>query len=340
MVVRRLTAGFGIALMIAAMAHGEDRPLAGRKLVIKRAASGAEKLVFVSSDPALLFPAIGGADDPATGSLAGAYVDVFTQAEGHASSFVPAGLGKPGWKVRDGARGVYKFVDPPPGGLSGLRVLLLEEGKRLKVVAKTTGLPLADPLGAVGIRVTTGSLRNCAGFDASTIRRDDAGNYVAKDAPADVLADCSDASLTGLVPCGDTPFPQCGGECPAGSVCSSQDFVTCTCVSSADPCGGTFPVCNGTCPAGEECFAQGSPPFGACTCAPVGTTPCGSSAYPTCSGDCPEGQTCNPFTYSSPFVPDGCVCTLPEPCGGGGGECPDGFVCAVGPGFEICAPLP
>jgi hypothetical protein len=326
-------------VLLAGTAGAADQPVAGRKLLIKRAASGAEKLVFASRDPAFLFPAIGGSDDPASGSPGGAMVEVFTQTGGQASYVVPPGLGKPGWRVKEGARDVYKFVDPPSGALSALRVLVLKEGKLLKVVAKTTGLPLTGPLGAAGIRVTTGGLRSCAGFDAATIRQDVAGTYVAMDAPASTLADCSDASLAALAPCGDTPFPECGGGCPAGSVCSSQDLATCTCVSSADPCGDTFPVCNGTCPAGEACFSQGSPPFVSCTCAPIGTTPCGSSAFPVCGGDCPAGATCDPITNSSPFIQDGCGCSA-APCGGGGTQCPPGFMCAIAPGFQVCAPIP
>ncbi len=326
--------------LIGTQAAALDQPIAGTKLVVKRASSGAEKLVFVSRDAALLFPAIGGADDPASGTPGGAVVDVVTQTEGTVSYVAPAGLGKPGWQVKQGSRGVYKFTDPPAGGSSAVRVLILREGTLLKVVTKVVGLPLSGPLGAVGIRITTGSLRNCAGFDGSTIRKDVAGTYVATNAPADALVDCSDASLTGLAPCGDTPFPECGGSCPAGSVCTSQDLATCTCVSSADPCGDTSPVCNGTCPAGEQCFTQGTPPFVTCTCAPVGSTPCGSSAYPVCGGDCPAGETCNPFTHSSPVIADSCECTAPLPCGSGGGECPTGFRCAVAPGFSVCAPIP
>jgi hypothetical protein len=335
---RTAVAGLTIGLLLGAGAEATDHPVSGRKLVIKRAASGTEKLVFVSKDPALPFPAIGGPDDPA--SEDGAVVDVFTQNEGMVSFLAPAGLGKPGWIVRQGARGVYKFVDPPPGGLSALRVLILKEGRLLKVVAKTTGLPLAGPLGRVGVRVTTGSLRSCAGFDTATIRKDDAGHYAAKNAPADTLADCSDASLSGLTPCGETVFPECGGACPAGSVCASQDLSTCTCVSSADPCGGTAPVCNGTCPAAEVCTSQGSPPFNSCTCAPIGATLCGNAAFPTCGGDCPAGEDCHPFMFSTPGVPDGCGCAPPGSCGSGGAQCPPGFACAVAPGFEVCAPIP
>ncbi len=338
MLVFRVLGGLGIAALLAGAAGAADQPVAGRKLVIKRAASGAGKLVFVARDPALLFPAIGGVDDPASGGTGGALVEVFTQTEGQVTYVAPTGLATPGWTVRDGAREAYRFADPPSGTLSALRVMVLKDGGFLKVVAKSTGLTHAGPLGAVGIRVTTGSLRNCAGFGGASIRKDVAGTYVATHAPATALADCSDASLTGLAPCGDTPFPECGGGCPAGSVCTSQDLATCTCVSSADPCGDTAPVCNGTCAIGEACVSQGSPPFNVCTCAPVGTMPCGSSTFPVCGGDCPTGETCNPVTFSSPFIQEGCSCSA-APCGSGGRQCPAGFMCAIAPGFDVCAPI-
>jgi len=324
-------------LLLGTGAAATDQPVSGRTLVIRRAPSGAEKLVFVSKDPAVPFPAIGGPDDPANGS--GAVVDLFTQTEGMMSFLAPAGLGKPGWTVKQGFRGLYKFVDPPPGGLSALRVLVLKEGKVLKVIGKTSGLPLAGPLGAVGIRVTTGSLRSCAGFGAETIRQDVAGKHVARNAPADALVDCSDAALRALAPCGETIFPECGGACPPGSTCASQDLSTCTCVSSAAPCGGTSPVCNGTCPTNEVCTSQGSPPFISCTCAPPNTPLCGNGPFPTCGGECPSGQTCHPYTFASPSIQDACGCAPPAPCGNGGGQCPAGFVCAVAPGFELCAPI-
>jgi len=334
----RAIIGFGALMLLATSASAIDQPVAGRKLVVKRASSGAEKLVFISKDSAALFPAIGGPDDPASGSNAGAFVDVFTGALGQVTYTAPAGLGKPGWKVKEGATGVYKFVDPAGGSLSALRVVVLKEGKLLKVIAKHTGLSLTDPLGPVGIRVRTGSLRTCALFEGESIRKDVAGSYVAKDAPASAIADCSSGSLTILPPCGSLSFPECGGTCPAGSECSSQDLATCTCISSSDPCGGTAPVCNGTCPVGEACFSLGSPPFNSCSCAPIGTTPCGASGYPVCGGDCPAGSTCGPITVSSPFIEDSCGCSA-APCGGGGTQCPLGFQCAIAPGFEVCAPI-
>jgi hypothetical protein len=328
------------AVMLAPIAAGAtDQPIGARKLIVKKRLAGGERLVFVSRDPAFLFPVIGGADDPTTGSPGGAQLDLVTETDGSATLTAPAGLGRPGWRAKTGGQEVYKFADPPGGTLSDLRVIVLRKAKLLKIVAKASGLALDAPLGAVGVRLTTGSLRSCARFDQTTIRRDEPGRYVAKGAAPGALADCSDASLAGLPPCGDTTFPECGGICPAGAVCSSQDLATCTCVSSASPCGTTAPVCNGTCPTGEECVAVGpGVPFNDCTCTPVGVTPCGASGYPTCGGACPEGSAgCGAFSAPSPGFGDYCAC---GGCGDGP-PCPLGFRCAdVGGGALTCVPIP
>jgi hypothetical protein len=63
--------GIAIALLMVAgfaidPALALDQPVFGQKLVIKRAASGKDKLVVLLKDPTLIFPTIGGADDPST----------------------------------------------------------------------------------------------------------------------------------------------------------------------------------------------------------------------------------------------------------------------------------
>ena len=49
--------------------------------------------------------------------------------------------------------------------------------------------------GPVGVRVSTGDVRNCALFTSETIVRDEPGKYVAQSALAGAVADCSDAAL-------------------------------------------------------------------------------------------------------------------------------------------------
>jgi hypothetical protein len=65
----------------------------------------------------------------------------------------------------------------------------------------STGVPLAVPEGAVGIRVRAGSLRTCALFDVPTVRRDQPGRFVASGALAAAVPDCRDTTL-GFLPSG------------------------------------------------------------------------------------------------------------------------------------------
>jgi hypothetical protein len=207
-----------------------------------RRAGGSARLVFVSRDPSFAFPSIGGPDDPATGSPGGATIELFSESEGQASLGIPAGAGDPGWTAVSGVTPRYKFHNGlAPGGISPVRVALLRQGETLKLVAKDAGLPLATPLGAVGIRITAGAIRNCARFSGTAIRKDEAGTFIGSHAAANVLLDCSDESL-------------------------SEPSWT---------CGDTAPTCNGTCPAGEECASYGPGPAHVCGCIPTGSTPCG-----------------------------------------------------------------
>src|SRR5690348_12884915 len=62
----------------ASLAHAVDQPIAATKLLLKRSPSGKQTLTFVSKDPAFLFPTIGSADDPATGTPGGATIELFS----------------------------------------------------------------------------------------------------------------------------------------------------------------------------------------------------------------------------------------------------------------------
>jgi hypothetical protein len=309
-----------------------DQPISGRVLKIKRTASGDTRMVFLSRDASFLFPPIGGADDPATGSPGGITVDVFTQSEPPASWSAPPGVGNPGWTAVDGAvdRYLYRGTGVP------FRKVLLREGRVLQVRREGLGLDLDGPLGAVAIRVTTGTLRSCAVFGAGTVLRDDPGSFSARNAPAPPIADCSDASLTGAlgpscVAAGD--WPTCGGPCPEDGVCAPRLDGTCICAFPTQGCGATAPVCNGECGAGEECVAieDGLPGAGGlCTCTPVGVTPCGAAGAPSCGGACDAGDACVSVTNTHGTF---CTCaTAGADCGPLPGECPLDFQCTfLGP---------
>jgi hypothetical protein len=336
--VRSLSAAFVISLSVCTAAQAVDRPIDGQRLVLKKVGAGT-KLTFVSRDPAFLFPAIGGADDPAT---VGATVELFSQSEGQASLDMPAGVGNPGWNAASGSPSSHRFRNgDAPGGISAVRVAVLREGKVLKIVAKDAGLPLAGVQGAVGIRITTGTLRSCARFAGSAIRRDLPGIFVGSNSNLGDLSSCSDGVMSGQPECGEFGYPFCGGTCPANTTCVAGTGA-CHCVSlDATPCGETSPVCGGTCPAGEQCAAVGpEPAFKQCVCLPTGSTPCGDPGAPVCGGACPSGTACKPVRSLPIFGGGlGCSCNPPGPCGKGGADCPNGFACSPMNPQAICAPI-
>src|SRR5262245_50260898 len=89
--------------MAAVSARAADQPISAAKLLLLRS-GGEEKLVFVSRDPAFLFPALAGADDPGTGTPGGLRVDLVSPLEPLGVSLVaPAGSGTPGWTAASGA---------------------------------------------------------------------------------------------------------------------------------------------------------------------------------------------------------------------------------------------
>jgi hypothetical protein len=351
-----------VLCLLPGPAHAVDRPISGKSLRIVSTASGA-RLAFLSRDPSFLFPAIGGADDPATGSPGGIVVEIFAPTEPTQTVSAPPGVGNPGWKVVDGANDSFTYR----GGAPSLRKALLREARLIKLSSDDAGLSLAAPLGRVAIRITTGSLRNCAVFDASTVVRDQPGRFVARDASAAGLSDCSDASLLGQAPCGGSE-PACDGTCAAGEECvglvgglGTVESCVCTPIGTT-PCGAGGATCEeGACPAGEECQSvdpylmepfctcidpnvlcgDGQPggycppdstcqavPGGQFTCVPISC----SGPYPTCGGTCGAGMNCVPVTVGE-GGPGLCVCATPEnECEGlmcGGLSCPAGESCTL-----------
>jgi hypothetical protein len=174
-----------------------DQPISGKKLQLRRSSNGKEKLVFQSMDPAFPFPALGSADDPSIGTPGGLTVELFSQSDpSHPVLDAPVGVGKPGWQVVTGSNPSFKYRNSvAPAGPSPLKVIVLKRGKQMKVTGAAIGLGLATAQNSIAIRITTGSLRSCTVFGPSTIRRDQAGSFLATKALAPSIPDCSDASL-------------------------------------------------------------------------------------------------------------------------------------------------
>jgi hypothetical protein len=306
-------AGALAAFLLASSGHGLDQPIDAEKLVLRKTASG-ERLSFLSRDAGFLFPPRGSADDPATGTPGGVLVEVFSTGGGYASLSAPAGFGVSGWRVASIPRASFVYKNPiGVGGASPLRFVALRQGKAIKISARATGLALTAPQLAVGIRITTGTRRSCALFGPDTVEHDEAGKFVARDALASALVDCSESSLT-IIPCQvvfDPYEPMCGGLCPSGQVCVAE-------------VSGQISI--------------------SCVCRPEGVTPCFGSGYPQCGGSCSGDRACQAFRVTSSEGPvdfAGCACVDPEdtcaaPPGScfGVGVCPAGQVC-----FGQAAPI-
>ena len=343
-------------LSLARSGMAGDQPLLGTKLLMQKSGT-KEKLVLVLKDPTLLFPAIGSADDPGTGTPGGAAIEIFSGNEGAATLTIPAGAGKPGWTAKTATHSSHKYINAAaPTAPSVVRSMLIQQAT---LSAKATGVPLAVAEGAVGIRITTGGIRNCAFFGPASVLWQEAGKFLAKNAAAP--ADCNDATLGAPPPpsCGNAPT--CNGPCGPGEQCSPLGGGQCGCLpAGSSPCGDHLaPACGGDCPGGAPCsplyppisqqgpvgcgcnapfcgngFAWGVDDFGQGGCFPISC----SGTYPTCGGPCGEGGVCSPFKVTfvnPPFTM--CICAEPAPCCGGGYECGAGGVC-TNPSACSCSP--
>src|SRR5688572_24311129 len=124
-----------MTLVLSSATHALDVPVGGKKIVLKRASSGAAKLTFLTRDAGVPFPAVGSADDPATGTPGGIVIEVFAAGGSQQAAFtVPSGEGRPGWSVRSGPPGAYVFANSAaPGGISVVRKVAMKQGIVLKI---------------------------------------------------------------------------------------------------------------------------------------------------------------------------------------------------------------
>lgn len=319
-VMRRLL--IPLLLLVATHARALDAPIAGETLTLRWNANLEGRLVFVSKDPTFLFPEIGSADDPGTGSPAGAFVWLFPGSPWATAGSVSAPGGS-GWTSKSGRVDTHRWSNPDaPSGPSLIRSIVIKRGRTLKVVSKVVPISETPPFGRLAIRIDIGSQRNCAVFEAETIRRDEPFRFTARHAARPSATDC-DSAINGstttttmvsgstttttfpLASCGASEYPTCGGACPPGEMCGpNADFES----------GFLF----------------------ACACFPPGITPCAVSGYPICGGGCLGGNVCQAFNLD---VGGGsvsiCACIDPtSTCGppppatcGGIGACPPGQVC-------------
>lgn len=195
---------FGVLLVTglgAGAAGAADHPIDGVRLLLKHSERGRDHLLFVSRGRDLPFPMADGVDDPVPEDSAGGMLELFSANTGAVASFaLPGGKGRPGWMRRPGRRrgALLKYSNPKaPNGPSAVKHVVMRAGRNLIVVGRSMGLDPSVSHGAVGIRLTVGTMRLCARFDESTVKHDRPGKFSARHAFAGALTDCSDASLFG-----------------------------------------------------------------------------------------------------------------------------------------------
>ncbi len=303
----------------AAAAH---HPLDDASLTITRSRAGKMKLTFVAKDPAFLFPAIGSADDPGTGTPGGLTLQIASTAQPSAVTITaPPGVGKPGWRAKDGSRDAHVYTNPDAGpGPLPIETVVLKQGSSIKVVARFVLLNIAGPQGTVGVRLTTGTHQHCAWFDATTIRKDEANYFKAKGSFAGARTDCLN-----LLPLPPTT---------TSTSTTTTTSLTTSPTIAFPPCG-TYPLCGGTCGPGEYCLEMIDflvPGAWACECIPPDVEPCRADDFPTCDGQCSNGGVCQAIDNHGTLL---CGCVSPTgTCGGttgacSAGPCPAGSVCTA-----------
>jgi len=190
-----------------------DTTISGAKIKVADATQpgvARRKIIYVSKDPTIVISADGGAGDP---SLHGGSVTIAnTAGSGESQTIalsagnwhrIPGDLADPvrGWKYRE------TLANPPTSDYK-VKIALKRtySGAVLRVVLKDDRgsfitYTLDEPMqGSIGLRVSTGSDRQCADFGGTVVEDESAdlgsgvyrGSFVAKEAPAP--ADCGSPS--------------------------------------------------------------------------------------------------------------------------------------------------
>lgn len=194
---------FLIATLLVGEAAATDHVVPGKQLTLRRNnVTNKGSLTLVLSGPAIPVPAVGSPDDP---SLAGLSVTVFGRTTGtRGRLYTSTGLGQFGWRLRVTPRFVSYAYSYPQARVIGrdIRKVQMRTAADLRITAPTPGFSLDPAEGAVAVRVQYGAIRLCALFDGDAVRTSQPGLFVARNAEAPALADCSDESLAGAVcPC-------------------------------------------------------------------------------------------------------------------------------------------
>lgn len=171
-----------LAVLAAATPDANAQGLSGRNAIVQVNKKGKGKIVFLAKDAAIQAPS----------SPEGAFLELCSPTGGVGSLDLPV----ENWVVKPSGAAKYLVKGKP----EGVKTALVKPGKTLKIVGSSVGgLDMTAPLGSLGVRLTIGSLVQCALFTGDAVRKDDAGKFSGKQAAAP--ADCSDATL-GCTPLG------------------------------------------------------------------------------------------------------------------------------------------
>jgi len=175
--------GFAIVASGVGPAFAADNGVAGRKIILKDGHKAKLNVLLKDS------------------SVAGISADELEMLQGSAGGAlleVCAGNGASGavelpWKDWSTNKPGTLLKYKGKGNTGDVKVITLKPGKLVKIVGKTTVVPMGMPLQGLGMRLTLGSETNCALFGSDTVKKDTESMFKAKKASAP--ADCADATL-------------------------------------------------------------------------------------------------------------------------------------------------
>jgi len=329
-----------VALALATTSVAADIPIAASTLKIKRSASGKEKLIFVTKDPAVPFPLT--APSPFQFFIKVISTGVPEAVQMPLREFVEPYDGPPEFTSKGSTpHRSYRFeYKNAPSSVTPVKSLTWREGRGIKIVARRGWLSLAGQSGSVALRLawgsSTASTRVCTVFEGDAVKIDKAGSYRGSKAPVPSVADCSDGQLAGDLPasCGDGVI-EAGEECDGSFTCDLTgqpesiiygDYAQCVVPSAPDECTccsnlydpyGSLPCCQ------PSVILAIGPPAGTGLCIPISCEPpfeCASSD--TCLPD----QTC--------CGGEGSLCG--DLISGIARDCCDGLTCTYDSGLYFC----
>lgn len=181
-----------LAGMFPGASRAGDQSVAATRLRLDRRTAN-QRLVLVLKDLDTVLPAPGSADDP---RINGMRIVLFGNSiPGEVQELVVA-PGR-GWTQRPSRRLTYRYRNPGAASpASPVELANLRQGRGLKITARAAGLALWDTQVSIGVRIEMGATRLCTIFSGNdSVRRDEAGFFVARGGPNPNLTQCADEAL-------------------------------------------------------------------------------------------------------------------------------------------------